>query len=57
MWCLLELKYKGAPFIVAIEYEFSEGIYYGIAKHFSASVLNEEIKYFSAISKDREFQF
>ena len=58
-WCdvYLELKYKGAPFIVAIEYEFSEGIYYGIAKHFSASVLNEEIKYFfSNFLKDREFQ-
>ena len=53
----LELKYKGTPFIVAIEYEFSEGIYYGIARHFSSQTLNDEIKcFFSDFLKDREFK-
>ena len=53
----LELKYEGTPFIVAIEYEFSEGIYYGIARHFSSQTLNDEIKcFFSDFLKDREFK-
>ena len=53
----LELKYQGEPFIIAIEYELSEGIYYGIAKHFSSQTLNEEIKFFfSDFLKDREFE-
>ena len=53
----LELKYEGTPFIVAIEYEFSEGIYYGIARHFSCQTLNDGIKcFFSDFLKDREFQ-
>lgn len=38
-------------------YILNNEIYFGLGKHFSSQILNEEIKYFfSDFLKDREFQ-
>ena len=52
------LEYKGKSFAAVIEYyRLNNEIYFGLGKHFSSQILNEEIKYFfSDFLKDREFQ-